>query len=117
MALRGQSLQEAVSIPSRAPRRLTHLYEQWRTRPELMRDAAPTLVFAVFGRARVTGRLSPEQEDRMLGELINLWALQTTPSGALFRRGRTRAGGHWPRTRTTCHPFLATSSGGHMNSS
>ena len=52
-----------------------------------MRDAAPTLVFAVFGRARVTGRLSPEQEDRKLGDLINLWALQTTPNGALLRRG------------------------------
>jgi hypothetical protein len=87
-ALRGQSLREAVAIPSRAPQRLSVRHEQWVARPELMRDAAPTLVFAVFGRARITGRLSPEQEDRQLGALINLWALQTTPSGAMFGRGR-----------------------------
>ncbi len=90
-ALRGQSLQEAVAIPSRSPRRLSILYEQWIARPELMRDAAPTLVFAVFGRARATGRLSPEQEDQKLGALINLWALQTTPSGAPLS-GDWRAG-------------------------
>lgn len=84
--LQGQSLREAVAIPSRAPRRLSALYEQWAVQPELMRDAAPTLVFAVFGRARVTGRLSPEQEDRRLGELIDLWALQATANGALLRR-------------------------------
>jgi hypothetical protein len=87
-ALRGQSLREAVAIPSRAPGRLSTLYEQWAARPELMRDAAPTLVFAVFGRARITGRLTPEQENQKLGELINLWALQTTPSGAPFTSGR-----------------------------
>ena len=86
-ALRGKSLREAVALPSRAPQRLSTLYEQWAARPGLMRDAAPTMVFAVFGRARVTGRLSPEQEDRKLGELINLWALQTTPNGALLSRG------------------------------
>ena len=55
-ALRGKSLREAVALPSRAPQRLSTLYEQWAARPGLMRDAAPTLVFAVFGRARVTGR-------------------------------------------------------------
>jgi hypothetical protein len=87
-ALRGQSLREAVAIPSRAPGQLSTLYEQWAARPELMRDAAPTLVFAVFGRARITGRLTPEQENQKLGELINLWALQTTPSGAPFSSGR-----------------------------
>jgi hypothetical protein len=96
-SLRGSSLGEAVSIPSRAPQRLAVLYEQWRARPGLMRDAAPTLVFAAFGQARATGRLSPEQEDRMLGELITWWAVQTTPNGAyLGRHARAVTAGHRP---------------------
>jgi len=86
-SLRGQRLQEAVTIPSRQPRRLSARYEQWRAEPELMRDAAPTLVFAVFGRARATGRLSPEQEDRLLGALINRWALLSTPGTAAALSG------------------------------
>lgn len=49
-ALRGQSLREAVSIPSRTPRRLATLHEQWLAHPDLMWTAAPTLVFAVFGQ-------------------------------------------------------------------
>lgn len=85
-SLRGSSLRETVPIPSRTPRRLAAMYEQWLASPALMRDAAPTLVFAVFGQARATGRLSPEREDRMLGELINWWAVQTTPNGAYLGR-------------------------------
>ena len=81
-ALRGRSLLEAVAIPSRAPSRLAATHERWLAQPELMRDAAPTLVFAVFGQARAMGRLTPEQEDRKLGELIKWWAVQTTPNAA-----------------------------------
>jgi hypothetical protein len=89
-ALRGRSLQEAISIPHRTPQRLAALYEQWLARPGLMLDAAPTLVFAVFGQARATGRLSPEQENRKLGELIKWWAMRTTPNGA-YTGGNPRA--------------------------
>jgi hypothetical protein len=96
-SLRGRPLGEVVSIPSRAPQRLAVLYEQWRARPGLMRDAAPTLVFAVFGQARATGRLSPEEEDRIIGELITWWAVQTTPNGAyLGRQSRAAVAGHRP---------------------
>lgn len=78
-ALRGRSLRETVPIPSRAPRALAATYERWLTQPPLMRAAAPTLVFAVFGQARATGRLTPEREDRVLSDLIQWWAVQTTP--------------------------------------
>ena len=43
-----------------------------------MKEAAPTLVFAVFGRARITGRMTPEEEDRLLGNLITHWAVRST---------------------------------------
>ena len=77
-SLRGKSLQEVASMPDRAPQHLLERYESWRASPELMKAAAPTLVFAVFGRARVTGRLTPEEEDRLLGRLITHWALRST---------------------------------------
>ena len=96
-ALRGQSLREAVVIPSREPRRLSALYEEWQAQPRLMLTAAPTLVFAVFGRARATGRLSPEQEDRLLGALINRWALLSTPGTAVALPGSV----HHPYELTT----------------
>jgi len=105
-ALRGKSLTAAVSIPSRAPQLLSARYEQWLTRPELMRTAAPTLVFAVFGRARATGRLSPEHEDRLLGALITQWALQTTPGGAAAVAASGHAAARDIRQRTPTMPRL-----------
>ena len=110
-ALRGQSLREAVSIPSRAPRRLDAIHEQWAAHPDLMWTAAPTLVFAVFGRARARGRLSPEQEDRLLGALITRWALLSTPgTGTALPRYPAAAPQRPPRIALELVP---TSGGGH----
>ena len=105
-ALGGQSLGAAVSIPSRAPQRLSALYEHWLTRPELMRAAAPTLVFAVFGQARATGRLSPEREDRLLSALITQWALQSTPGGAAAIAASGHAGARDIRQHVRTMPRL-----------
>jgi hypothetical protein len=69
-ALRGRSLAEAVQVPDRSPERLLGYWQHWREVPELIRRAPPTLVFAVLGRARVSGRLTPERESRLLGRLI-----------------------------------------------
>jgi hypothetical protein len=77
-SLRGGSLREVVAMADRIPERLIAHYERWRAAPQLMKEASPTLIFAVFGRARVSGRLSPEQEDRWLGKLITYWALRST---------------------------------------
>ena len=96
-SLRGWSLAEAVRLPDRSPERLLNYWERWRAAPQLIRQAPPTLVFAVLGRARVSGRLSPEGESRLLGRLITHWALQSTleiadlcsAQGALLQR-RTR---------------------------
>jgi hypothetical protein len=77
-ALRGASLADALRAPDRSPAQLLAHWERWRGAPRLMREAPPTLVFAVFGRARVSGRLTPEEEDRLLGSLITHWALRST---------------------------------------
>jgi hypothetical protein len=77
-ALRGKSLREVVPSPERTPERLSAHYRAWRASPDLMKSAPPTLVFAVFGRARVSGKLGPEAETRLLGKLITHWAMRST---------------------------------------
>lgn len=77
-ALRGASLGDMLRAPDRSPAQLLAYWERWRGALPLMREAPPTLAFAVFGRARVSGRLTPEGEDRLLGSLITHWALRST---------------------------------------
>jgi hypothetical protein len=74
----GQSLGEVVPEPARAPDALLAQFEHWQERPLELRNASPTLIFAVFGRARITGRMSPEAEERILGRLITHWAVTST---------------------------------------
>jgi len=77
-SLRGRTLQEVAVLPGRSPAELLEIYKQWTATPQSMKNAAPTLVFAVFGRARIAGRMTPEEEDRLLGNLITHWALRST---------------------------------------
>ena len=37
-------------------------HRRWAGRPEILREARPSLVFAVLGQAKADGRLSPEAE-------------------------------------------------------
>jgi hypothetical protein len=93
-ALRGGSLGEVIRMPDRSPEQLLVHWERWREAPRLMKSAPPTLAFAVFGRARVSGRLSPEEENRLLGSLITYWALRSTleVAGLCAVRSRTTPG-------------------------
>jgi len=77
-SLRGRTLAEVLIIADRAPERLSTVFRAFRARPAAMYDAAPTLIFAAFGRARITGMLAPAEEDRLLGRLITRWALAST---------------------------------------
>jgi hypothetical protein len=38
----------------------------------------PALAFAVIGQARADNQISPEQESRLIGDLLTHWALRTT---------------------------------------
>jgi len=77
-SLRGRSLAEALEVAERQPSRLTHLFQIWGGSPAAMRDAAPSLVFAVIGQARADGKISPEEESRLLTSLLTYWALRGT---------------------------------------
>ncbi len=90
-SLRGRSLADALVYDELAPERLSTIFEHWRARPDRLWSAPPTLVFAAFGRARITGRLSPDHEDQLLGKLITRWALASTLDIAAQSRLRAPA--------------------------
>lgn len=90
-SLRGRALGEVLRSSAREPDRLLALHAAWRARPSLVLDAPPTLVFAVLGRARVAGRLTPEGEGRWLARLITRWALHGTLDLLETCAGRWRA--------------------------
>lgn len=77
-ALRGRSLGEVMAMQDRQPSHLSMLYARWRSAPQQMSRAAPTLVFAVIGQAKADGRLTPEAESALLGTLLSQWALRRT---------------------------------------
>jgi hypothetical protein len=92
-ALHGQSLIEAMQVERRQPRRLAAYYERWRTAPEQLYKAPPSLVFAVIGQAKMNGKISPETESHLLTKLLIHWALRRTleASAAYASRSNTPA--------------------------
>jgi hypothetical protein len=77
-ALRGRSLRDIMPIRDRRPEHLLELFASWRQRPAAMAQAPPSLVFAAVGQARAAGRVTPEWESRVLGELLTAWAVRSS---------------------------------------
>ncbi|MGH9842893.1 MAG: hypothetical protein ACREEM_29495 [Blastocatellia bacterium] len=77
-SLRGASLSESLLNEECQPARLAARYQSWRASPDRIRRAPPSLVFAVMGQARIDGRASPEEESRIVAEMLNYWALRST---------------------------------------
>jgi len=78
LALRGRAVGDVLRTADRSPDQLVRLYTAWTTDPSAIRLTRPALAFAVVGQARASGLLTPESEDRLLGQLISFWALQST---------------------------------------
>jgi hypothetical protein len=76
--LRGWSTGEVFRNPELDPTTLLRRFEGWRARPSRMQGEPPTMVFAVLGQARASGRLSPERESRLLRRLIAFWAVESS---------------------------------------
>jgi hypothetical protein len=77
-ALRGRSLHEVLPVAERHPERLLALFDAWRRAPAGLVLAPPSLVFSVLGQARAAGRLSPEAESRLVGNVLTHWALRSS---------------------------------------
>ena len=89
--LRGNTLAEVMATADRQPDRLTALYTGWGGEPARMRDAPPSLVFAVIGQARANGTITPEDESRLLGEMLTFWALRGTLDLSSYCSARLRS--------------------------
>jgi len=83
-SLRGRTLLEALDIEQRQPSRLAHLFQMWGGLPEQMRQASPALVFAVIGQANADGKIGPEEESRLLTNLLTYWALRGTLDASAY---------------------------------
>jgi hypothetical protein len=77
-SLRGRSLRGVMPVAERQPAQLDAHHDAWRGRPEHLREAAPTLTFAVLGQARLRGRLAADDESRTVSNLLTYWALRST---------------------------------------
>lgn len=89
--MRGDSLGEGMQPHQRRPERLRALWRAWRGSFRRLRSGAPSLVFAVLGQARADGALTPEEESRLLADLLKFWALRDTLETTDFAATRRRA--------------------------
>ncbi|HEX6041285.1 hypothetical protein [Longimicrobium sp.] len=89
--MRGDALGEGMRPEERRPERLRALWRAWQGSFLRLRSGAPSLVFAVLGQARADGTLSPEQESRLLGDLLKFWALRDTLETTDYAAARPRA--------------------------
>ena len=76
--LRGHSLRQAMPVRERQPGQLAAYHAAWRGRHEQLREAAPTLAFAVLGQARMADRLTADDESHTVSNLLTYWALRST---------------------------------------
>lgn len=77
-ALHGHRLGAVLRKPDRQRPELLACYAQWRRTPDAVHATPPALAFAVIGQARTDGLISPEQESRLLGELLTHWAVRSS---------------------------------------
>lgn len=93
-SLRGRSLKEVLASPNRSPARLSANFQAWRASPAQMRAAPPTLAFAAIGQARADGHLSPEEESRVLSQLLTHWALRSALETSAYCASTPRGANH-----------------------
>ncbi|MGE5047331.1 MAG: hypothetical protein ACM3PC_02085 [Deltaproteobacteria bacterium] len=77
-SLQGRTLAEAMAAQERSPDRLRAAFRRWRAGKGRISAAAPSLVFAAIGQARVDDAIEPEQEGELLAAMLKEWALQGT---------------------------------------
>lgn len=75
-ALRGSPLGAVFQVEERQPAHLLQHFAAGRAAPTHWRTLPPALVFAILGQAKASGKLSPEQESRLVADLLTEWALR-----------------------------------------
>ena len=105
--LRGNRVADIFPLAGRGPAELRALYDAWQQRPYLREHSAPSLVFAVVGQAKADGRITTEDEARVLAHMLTRWALRRSrnyclaPAPAALMAGPRPGGAPPPRVRAT----------------
>jgi hypothetical protein len=87
-SLEGKRLRDVMGTGIRQPSQLMQLFDSWRNDVEAMRRISPTLVFAAMGQARMEGRITPETESRLLGQVLTGWATDSAMNTSRICAGR-----------------------------
>ena len=74
-ALRGRRVADVFPATERQPDQLRGLYDAWQQQAGQREHSAPSLVFAVVGQAKADGRISTDEEVRVLSHMLSHWAL------------------------------------------
>jgi hypothetical protein len=77
-ALRGRALGEVMPRKERRRDALVAFHRAWKGNPAALREAPPSLAFAVIGQARFVGAIGPQEESRVVANLLTYWALRST---------------------------------------
>ncbi|MGY3090367.1 hypothetical protein ACVWYF_003422 [Hymenobacter sp. UYAg731] len=74
-SLKGLRVADIFPVAERQPDQLRAHYDAWQAQPRLREHSAPSLVFAVVGQAKADGRISTNDEVRVLSGMLARWAL------------------------------------------
>ena len=97
-ALGGRRLRDIFPLTTRQPDQLLEHFARWGGELGVMARRPPTLVFAAVGQARAAQRITPEDESRMLADLLRAWALRSSVGSASALGPSTPLGGSsWPQ--------------------
>ena len=77
-ALGGRRLADLMPLSERRPDQLVAMYDAWGADLGVLARQPPSLVFAVVGQARITGRVTPAQESAVLSNLLTSWAVRSS---------------------------------------
>ena len=90
-SLRGRPLAGVFDLEARRPEILRRLFRDSGGRIARLQSLAPTLAFAVLGQAKQDRRLSPEDESRIVAQLLTRWGLARALRGIDQPQPKTRA--------------------------
>jgi hypothetical protein len=71
-----QRIMDLFPLAARQPKQLEILFQQWKSQPQLMKEAPSSLVFAVLGFAKAQKFISAVDESRILTQQLKDWAFR-----------------------------------------
>jgi hypothetical protein len=90
-SLQGASLHETLSGSERRPASLRALLERWRSYPDEIKIAPPSLAVAALSQGKSDGVLSPEAESQAVSRLLSHWAVVSALSDQTVDRASPRS--------------------------